>query len=113
MLKHENQMYENIRKLFKDDLELLNDDIPSNGIWSVCKIPDTEYQGAVRVISAELGAEQYALWVDVFETIYDPIFSNSLYKGNLKQIRNWLQEESHIQEVSECMQHLMVLAKDD
>ena len=106
-------MYEKIGKLLENDLRLLKEGIPANGIWTVCNWKDTDYHGAVRIIPTEFGGSEYALWIDVFQTIYDPIFSNSLEKGSLSQIRTWLQDESHISEVYECMSHLYSLAADD
>ena len=113
MKESQMQMCEKIKKLFDNDLRLLKEGIPSNGIWTVCSWEDTEYHGAVRIIPTEFGSSEYALWIDVFETIYDPIFSNSLKKGNLSEIRKWLEDKDHIYEVYECMKHLYYLAADD
>ena len=106
-------MYEKIEKLFENDLRLLKEGIPANGIWTVCDWEGTGYHGAVRIIPTEFGSKEYALWVDVFETIYDPIFSNSLFRGKLSEVRQWLQNHDHISEVYECMKHLHELAEDD
>ena len=106
-------MCEKIEKLFQNNLRLLKEGIPANGIWTVCDWKDTGYHGAVRIIPTEFGSKEYALWVDMFETIYDPIFSNSLYKGKLTDIREWLQNLDHVSEVYECMNHLHELAEDD
>ena len=107
------QMYEKIEKLFENDLRLLKEEIPSNGIWTVCNWEDTGYHGALRIIPTEFGSSEYALWVDVFETIYDPIFSNTLERGKISDIRKWLQNRDHIADVYECMKHLHTLAEDD
>ena len=106
-------MNEKIEKLFENDLRLLKEGIPANGIWTVCSWEDTGYHGAVRIIPVEFESKEYALWVDVFETLYDPIFSNSLYRGTLSDMREWLQNRDHIAEVYECMKHLHNLAEDD
>ena len=106
-------MYEKIEKLLQNDLRLLKEGIPANGIWTVCQWEDTGYHGAVRIIPTEFGSKEYALWVDVFETIYDPIFSNSLYRGTQNEIMEWLQNQEHVSEIYDCMKHLHELAEDD
>ena len=113
MKETEKQMHENIQKLFENDLRLLKDGVPANGIWTVCKLADTDFHGAVRIIPTEFGSHDYALWVDVFETIYDPIYSNTLFKGNLAEIREWLKDETNIGEAYACMQRLHGLAAEE
>ena len=113
MVDRQEEMYGMIRKLFEYDLKLLDEKIPANGIWGVCEIPDSGYHGAVRVIPTHFAGDEYALWIDVFQTIYDPIYSNSLSKGSLQDMKNWLKNEEHIQEVYDCMHHLKMLAEDE
>ena len=113
MSEHEKEMQETIRKLFQYDLNLLKEKIPENGIWGVCEIKNTGYHGAIRIIPSRFGSKEYVLWVDVFQTIYDPIFSNSLAKGTLADMRAWLSDQDHVPEVYKCMHHLRMLAEDD
>ena len=113
MDEYRKQMYEKIEELFQNDLKLIREGIPANGIWTVCPLEDTDYHGAVRVVPTEFGSKAYALWVDVFETIYDPIYSNTMVKGSLTEIRDWLKEESHVEEVYDCMKHLHSLAQEE
>lgn len=113
MLSSQQQMYDIIKSLFENDLKLVEKGVPSNGIWTVARLLDTDYQGAVRVIPSEGTVGEYTLWVDVFETIYDPVYSNALKKGNLKKIKDWLSDAGHIEEVYNCMHHLHSLAEED
>lgn len=106
------KLQEEIGRLFREDLRLMGGGIPTNGIWSVCKLPDTDYQGAIRVLPSGFTPGEYSLWVDVFETIYDPVYSNTLVKGSLEEIKTWLQDEGHIPEVLNCMHHLYELARE-
>lgn len=107
------EMFKQIRNLFSENLTLLQKKIPLNGIWSVCSIQGTDYQGAVRVIPSDTEEGIYFVWVDVFETVYDPVFSNTLFKGNLQQVVLWHQNQDNIENVYNCMHHLYELAIDD
>lgn len=110
MTETEQKMHESIRSLFEEDLKLLEHKVPTNGIWAVRELLDTGYQGAIRILPSGFAEGEYSLWVDVFQTIYDPVYSNTLVKGSLSEIRDWLGDESHIHEVYECMHHLHELA---
>ena len=112
MTDSEQQMRGKIAELFREDRRLLEGRIPTNGIWAHSELLDTGYQCAIRILPNDLGSEDYALWVDVFETIYDPVYSNTLFKGSLEEIRSWLQDESHIGQVYQCMHHLYDLAEE-
>ena len=105
--------YAIIRKLFENDLKLLENKVPTNGIWTVCALPGIGYQGAVRIVPSDFGSEEYTLWIDVFQTIYDPIYSNALAKGSIEDMKTWLREESHVEETYECMHHLYLLSEDE
>ena len=113
MNESEQQMQETIGKLFVNDLELLKDGVPTNGIWTVCRFQETDYHGAVRVVPSEFGSREYSLWIDVFRTIYDPIYSNSLFKGSIEEIRAWLKDKGNIGDVYACMCRLHELAEDE
>ena len=105
----EQKMLGEIRKMCRKDLELLKGEIPRDGIWAYAILEGTPYQCALRVLPAELGKGEYAVWVDVFLTIYDPIYSNTLYKGTPEQVKTWLRED-HSGEICSCMYRLHHLA---